>query len=158
MADFRGAVAYCEIKLDYFSYSGHEGSVLLEFQPDFIHIATEGPLGWTARRLCLYRNLPFTTAYHTRFPEYLAARVPRILASFLRLATYAALRRFHAPSNAVMVATASMKRELKETEIPPSGALVARRRYNFVPPLWQRPARLRQFPAPDTALCRPRVS
>ena len=86
---------------------------ILEFQPDFIHIATEGPLGWTARRLCLYRNLPFTTAYHTRFPEYLAARAPRILASFLRLATYAALRRFHAPSNAVMVATASIERELK---------------------------------------------
>ena len=106
------APSYPEIKLEFFAYR-RLGSVLLEFQPDFIHIATEGPLGWTARRLCLYRNLPFTTAYHTRFPEYLAARVPRILASFLRLATYAALRRFHAPSNAVMVATASIERELK---------------------------------------------
>lgn len=105
------APSYPEIKLEFFAYR-RLGRVLLEFQPDFIHIATEGPLGWTARRLCLYRNLPFTTAYHTRFPEYLAARAPRILASFLRLATYAALRRFHAPSNAVMVATASIEREL----------------------------------------------
>lgn len=106
------APSYPEIKLELFAYR-RLGRVLLEFQPDFIHIATEGPLGWTARRLCLRRNLPFTTAYHTRFPEYLAARAPRILASFLRLATYAALRRFHAPSNAVMVATASIERELK---------------------------------------------
>ena len=43
-------------------------------RPDSIHIATEGPLGWAARRYCLAKGLPFTTAYHTQFPEYLAQR------------------------------------------------------------------------------------
>ena len=106
------APSYPEIKLEFFAYRRLE-CALNEFQPDFIHIATEGPLGWAARRLCLYRNLSFTTAYHTRFPEYLAARVPRILDGLVRLTTYAALHRFHAPSSAVMVATVSIERELK---------------------------------------------
>lgn len=77
-------------------------------QPCAIHIATEGPLGWAARRFCLGRNLPFSTAYHTRFPEYVHARfrLP------LRL-TYAVMRRFHAPAAAVMVATASIQAELE---------------------------------------------
>ena len=43
---------------------------------DHIHIATEGPLGLLARRVCLSRRLPFTTSYHTRFPEFLRARLP----------------------------------------------------------------------------------
>lgn len=43
-------------------------------QPCAIHIATEGPLGWAARRYCLKRRVPFTTAYHTKFPEYIQAR------------------------------------------------------------------------------------
>lgn len=77
------------------------------FAPDAIHISTEGPLGLAARGLCLKRGWPFTTAYHTRFPEYLHARC----ALPLRW-SYAALRHFHAPSTAVMVATASVRREL----------------------------------------------
>jgi glycosyltransferase involved in cell wall biosynthesis len=103
---------YPEIKLEFFAYRRLE-QVLREFQPDFVHIATEGPLGWAARRLCLYRTLPFTTAYHTRFPEYLAARAPRFLGGFLRMAAYAVLRRFHAPASVVMVATASIEQELR---------------------------------------------
>ncbi|HVO87655.1 MAG TPA: glycosyltransferase, partial [Casimicrobiaceae bacterium] len=70
------------------------------FAPDAIHIATEGPLGMAARGLCMRRNLRFTTAYHTRFPEYVHARVRLPLAW-----SYAWMRRFHAPSQAVMVAT-----------------------------------------------------
>lgn len=72
--------------------------------PDAIHIATEGPLGQTARRYCLNRGLDFTTAYHTQFPEYLALRTP-IPARW----TYAAVRRFHAPAARTMVATASQQ-------------------------------------------------
>ena len=72
---------YPEIKLEFFARR-RLARVLREYRPDFIHIATEGPLGWAARRLCLYRTLPFTTAYHTRFPEYLAVRAPRVLSSF----------------------------------------------------------------------------
>lgn len=76
--------------------------------PNAIHIATEGPLGLAARRYCLRRGLPFTTAYHTRFPEYVAARfgLP------LRL-TYAWLRRFHNPGQAIMVATPSIEEDLR---------------------------------------------
>jgi len=75
--------------------------------PDAIHIATEGPLGLAARAYCLERGLRFTTAYHTKFPEYLKARFGIPLAW-----SYAAVRRFHAKSSAVMVATSTVRREL----------------------------------------------
>ncbi len=76
--------------------------------PDHIHIATEGPLGMAARRYCLRRGLAFTTSFHTRFPEYVAARfgVP------VRL-TYAWLRHFHAAASGVMTAAPSVRRELE---------------------------------------------
>lgn len=75
--------------------------------PDAIHIATEGPIGWTLRRLCRIRGLAFTTSFHTHFPEYVAARLPVPLAW-----SYAALRRFHAPAAATMVATPSLRATL----------------------------------------------
>ncbi|MDD3445677.1 MAG: glycosyltransferase family 1 protein [Zavarzinia sp.] len=83
------------------------GRLIQAFAPDAIHIATEGPLGWSARRLCLKRGLPFTTAYHTRFPEYVKARfgVPLAL-------TYRIVRHFHAPSRGLLVATRSLYDEL----------------------------------------------
>ncbi|HTH15085.1 MAG TPA: glycosyltransferase family 1 protein [Magnetospirillum sp.] len=76
-------------------------------QPCAIHIATEGPLGWAARRYCLRRKVPFTTAYHTKFPEYIQARfrVPLPL-------SYAVMRRFHGPSARIMVATQGIESEL----------------------------------------------
>lgn len=77
-------------------------------QPDAIHIATEGPLGFAARRYCLKRKLPFTTAYHTRFPEYVRDRAPVPLSL-----SYAFVRRFHAPAHSVMVATASIEADLE---------------------------------------------
>jgi glycosyltransferase involved in cell wall biosynthesis len=75
--------------------------------PDAIHIATEGPLGFAARAYCLERGFRFTTAYHTKFPEYLKARfgIPSAW-------SYAAVRRFHAKSSAIMVATPTLRREL----------------------------------------------
>ncbi|HLJ18667.1 MAG TPA: glycosyltransferase family 1 protein [Stellaceae bacterium] len=78
-----------------------------EADPDHVHIATEGPLGMAARRHCLRRGLAFTTSFHTRFPEYVAARfgVPTRV-------TYAWLRHFHAPASGVMVAAPSIRREL----------------------------------------------
>jgi glycosyltransferase involved in cell wall biosynthesis len=103
---------YPEIKLEFFA--GRRLARLLDaFQPDSLHIATEGPLGFAARKICLQRNLAFTTAYHTRFPEYVAARAPRAFGGVLRASTYALLRRFHAPAAAVLVATASIERELQ---------------------------------------------
>lgn len=69
-------------------------------EPDAIHLATEGPLGWAGRRYCLRKGLAFTTAFHTRFPEILnaALRVPLGWG-------YALFRHFHRPSSGVMVPT-----------------------------------------------------
>ena len=76
---------------------------------DALHIATEGPLGLAARRYCLRRRLPFTTAYHTRFPEYVHARIRLPLAI-----TYRWLHRFHRHSRALMVPTAAVRRDLQQ--------------------------------------------
>lgn len=74
--------------------------LLSAFQPEAIHIATEGPLGWAARRYCLRTKRAFTTAFHTRFPEYVQARTGLPIGL-----TYAWLRWFHQPAKAVMVPT-----------------------------------------------------
>jgi len=78
-----------------------------DFGPQAIHIATEGPLGWAARGFCKRHRLAYTTSYHTRFPEYLAERLPIPLGL-----SYAMLRRFHGTSAAVMVATQSIASSL----------------------------------------------
>lgn len=75
--------------------------------PDRVHIATEGPLGVLARRICLDRCWAFTTSYHTRYPEFVRARLP-IPESWC----YYWLRRFHNAGQAVLVATPSMGEEL----------------------------------------------
>ncbi len=105
------APSYPSIKLEFFARARLRRE-LEAFQPDAVHLATEGPLGWSARALCLAQGRPFTTAYHTRFPEYLGARVPRPAAHATQAAAYAAVRRFHAPAQAVMVATDSIARDL----------------------------------------------
>jgi glycosyltransferase involved in cell wall biosynthesis len=75
--------------------------------PDAIHIATEGPIGYMVRAHCLRHGLPFTSAYATRFPEYISARVA-VPESW----SYAALRRFHAAAATTMVSTPSLMNEL----------------------------------------------
>jgi glycosyltransferase involved in cell wall biosynthesis len=77
------------------------------FEPEAIHIATEGPIGLAARRCCLEWKLPFTTSYHTKYPEYVAARFPVPLS-----VGYAFMRWFHNASGRVMVATPSMRDDL----------------------------------------------
>jgi glycosyltransferase involved in cell wall biosynthesis len=77
------------------------------FGPDALHISTEGPLGLAASRWAKKRRVPFTTAFHTRFPEYVQARIglpTRVL--------YAWLRRFHGAGSGTMVATESLRQEL----------------------------------------------
>lgn len=97
---------YPEIRLALFP--GRKMARIIEsFRPCVVHVATEGPLGLTARRYCVRRGIPFTTAFHTKFPEYLAARTP-IPASW----TYKTMRWFHRPSSAVMVATQTVENEL----------------------------------------------
>ncbi|HXW20354.1 MAG TPA: glycosyltransferase family 1 protein [Roseiarcus sp.] len=83
------------------------GRRIEELAPDHIHIATEGPIGLAARRYCRVNGRPFTTSYHTRFPEYIRARWPVPLG-----ATYAFLRWFHGPAAAVMAPTPTMRDEL----------------------------------------------
>ena len=82
--------------------------MLDSLQPDAIHLATEGPLGWAGRRYCLKRRLAFTTAFHTKFPEILhaALRVPLSWG-------YALFRHFHKPSSGVMVPTQGVLDMLK---------------------------------------------
>jgi glycosyltransferase involved in cell wall biosynthesis len=77
------------------------------FEPEAIHIATEGPIGLAARRICVEWTLPFTTSYHTRFPEYVSARLTLPLS-----AGYAYMKWFPKQSGRLMVATPTMRDEL----------------------------------------------
>lgn len=76
--------------------------------PRAVHIATEGPVGLAARRWCRLRGLPFTTSFHTRYPDYLRARLP-----VPEVWTYRFLNRFHAPAERTLVPTASVRAELE---------------------------------------------
>lgn len=84
-------------------------ALIEQSRPCAIHIATEGPLGLAARGYCRARSIPFTTAYHTRFPEYIHARFRIPLAL-----TYAYMRWFHGPSAGMMVATQGIEDELRQ--------------------------------------------
>ncbi|WP_298964543.1 glycosyltransferase family 1 protein [uncultured Methylobacterium sp.] len=104
--DFRSVPmpGYPEIRL---SLATARGVAARWPSPAHVHIATEGPIGLAVRRVCLSRGQPFTTSYHTRFPEYLAARAP-IPEGW----SYAWLRRFHGAATGTMVSTATLEREL----------------------------------------------
>jgi len=82
--------------------------IIQDYEPDAIHIATEGPVGFAARRVCQEWKLPFTTSYHTKFPEYISARLPVPLG-----VGYAVMRWFHKPSGRVMVATPTLQKDLE---------------------------------------------
>ncbi|MBW4023156.1 MAG: glycosyltransferase family 1 protein [Proteobacteria bacterium] len=86
--------------------------MLREFKPDALHIATEGPLGLSARRWAMRQRYAFTTSFHTRFPEYLAARLPLPRALTERV-VYRWMRGFHGAASAVMAATPSLIGELR---------------------------------------------
>jgi glycosyltransferase involved in cell wall biosynthesis len=115
---------YAEIRLEFFA-ARRIGKIITAFAPDIIHLATEGPLGWAARHVCLTRRLPFTTAYHTCFPEYVAARVAKIawlpgfVVTLAKRFSYSLMRHFHAPSGAVLVATASIETLLRQNGFNP---------------------------------------
>src|SRR5258705_2245750 len=89
-------------------YPAKIAQLIAEARPDSIHIATEGPIGLLVRRHCRRQGLPFTTSFHTRFPEYISARLP-IPESWI----WAALRAFHGSSQAVMAATPGLAGELR---------------------------------------------
>lgn len=81
--------------------------ILHDFAPDIVHIATEGPIGWAARGWCKANGVPFTTAFHTRFPDYAAMRTGLSPDRFWPI-----MRRFHGPSHAVLVSTPTLAAEL----------------------------------------------
>ena len=98
--------SYPEIRLALSPAKGLD-QALTAFAPQAIHLATEGPLGWAGRRWCLRHALPFTTAYHTKFPHYVRARTGVPLSW-----PYALIRHFHRPSAAVMCPSPSVHQEL----------------------------------------------
>ncbi|MBW8880803.1 MAG: glycosyltransferase family 1 protein [Asticcacaulis sp.] len=98
---------YPEVKLALGCYE-EVREIIQDYEPDAIHIATEGFVGLAARRVCQEWKLPFTTSYHTKFPEYISARLPVPLS-----AGYAFMRWFHHPSGRVMVATPTLQRDLE---------------------------------------------
>jgi len=100
---------YPDIRLAPFAKPDVERRIV-NFGPEAVHIATEGPLGQAARTLCLKWGMPFTTSYHTKFPEYIKARFP-----FIPLAwPYKFVRDFHNSGGRTMVTTPSMVEFLDE--------------------------------------------
>ncbi|MEG3088001.1 glycosyltransferase family 4 protein [Sphingomonas sp. PB4P5] len=93
---------YPEIRLA-FARTSAVGRMLEEFGPHAIHLSTEGPVCLAARRWCLARDFPFTTAYHTQFPDYVAARTgvnPEWIWRYIRW--------FHTPAQSILVSTPSI--------------------------------------------------
>ena len=86
---------------------------LQAFDADAIHIATEGPLGWAARRWSRDRGVPFTTSFHTRFPDYVAMR-SKLPADWF----WPIVRRFHGPAARVFAATETLSEELAGRGLP----------------------------------------
>lgn len=97
---------YSEIRLALFARR-RIAQMIGEFQPDAIHLMTEGPLGWAARSVCRKRGIPFTTWYHSHFQLYVDARLHGLLRPILAL-----MRRFHSSAVRTMVSTESLRREL----------------------------------------------
>jgi len=104
--------SYPEIRLA-FARAATVGGLIAEFGADAIHLATEGPLCLAARHWCLARRRPFTTAYHTQFPDYVSKRTRLPARWFWRY-----IRWFHGAAKAVMVSTPTVERQLHDNGIP----------------------------------------
>lgn len=93
--------------------------IIDDFAPDYLHVATEGPLGWAARRYCRAHGMSYTTAYHTHFPDYVAKRLGKhipVLQPLIRRQMIKFVREFHAEGHGLMVATPSLEDELLSWE------------------------------------------
>jgi len=110
--------SYREIRLSV-PMPGAVGRLIRRHAPDALHIATEGPLGLAARRHARRLGLPFTTAYHTRFPEYLHARTRLPLG-----VSYRWLRRFHGAAVRTMVPTAGVRDDLLAHGFDPAKVVI----------------------------------
>jgi len=99
---------YPEIRVALFPYR-RMAQLIEAWQPQALHIATEGPLGFAARRYCVRHGLRFTTSYHTQFPQYLRQRFPVPTAL-----SYRGLRWFHGAAHTCMVSTPTVEAQLVE--------------------------------------------
>lgn len=99
---------YPEIRLAIFPRQGLE-KMFREFAPDAVHIATEGTMGLSARAICIKHGIEFTTAFHTRFPEYVHARFPFVPEKWV----WGFERWFHSQAISTMARTPTLKRELE---------------------------------------------
>jgi glycosyltransferase involved in cell wall biosynthesis len=99
---------YPDIKLGFLSVSKLK-KILKDESPDFIHIATEGPLGLIAKLYLQYKKIPYSTSYHTKFPEYINSRFKFISINFV----YFLMRSFHNNSKCILTTTDTMKKELE---------------------------------------------
>lgn len=104
---------YPEVRL---SWCWQIGKEIKAIDPQHIHIATEGPLGIAAKLYCDNNDLKYTTAYHTKFPEFAKKiyGVPKWL-------TVRYLNWFHRHSQAVLTTSDSMVKTLKDTGITSLG-------------------------------------
>lgn len=98
--------SYPEVRIS-LATMGSVGRMITQAAPDHIHIATEGPLGLLARQYCIDRGFAFTTSFHTRFPEYVAMRVP-----VPQEWSYGYLRWFHGAATRTLVPTPSLRADL----------------------------------------------
>jgi len=113
---------YREIKLAIAPYK-HLKRLIDDFAPNRIHIATEGPLGWAARKYCKKHGRQFSTSFHTLFPDYVAKRAAKYLPFLYKPAHAIAksiIRHFHQPSIVMMVATQSLEDTLREWGFTPA--------------------------------------
>ncbi|NCO04438.1 MAG: glycosyltransferase family 1 protein [Alphaproteobacteria bacterium] len=116
-SDFKFTIpcpSYSEIKLALFAYRPLK-KMIEDHTPDTIHIATEGPLGIAAQKYCTRHGIPYSTSYHTQFPDYVKARVEKIckpLASFSYDFSIKKIVKFHSAAQSVLVTTQSMKDQL----------------------------------------------
>ncbi|PCK00544.1 MAG: glycosyl transferase [Zetaproteobacteria bacterium] len=127
-ADFAASIPmpfYPEIKLVIRPFRRLK-RLIKDFQPDKVHIATEGPLGWAARKYCIKNDIRFTSCYHTQFPDYVAKRFAWLIPPLYNVVHRIGIRivrHFHSPSSTLMVATKSLEKQLLEwgfkTEIKP---------------------------------------
>ncbi|AMN52712.1 MULTISPECIES: glycosyltransferase family 4 protein [Stappiaceae] len=99
---------YPEIRLS-LTHRGIVRRKIEDYGCEHLHIATEGPLGLLAASVAKKAGRPFTTSYHTRFPEYVSARLPVPLTW-----SYSWLRRFHNSGCGCMVATRSLEQDLRD--------------------------------------------
>lgn len=107
---------YSEIRLALTPYRRLK-RMIEDFAPDCLHVSAEGPLGWAGRRYCLKHGRNFSTSFHTQFPDYVAKRFAHYLPfsyNFFHTKAQNFVKRFHAPSSRMMVATKSLEEDLKK--------------------------------------------